>query len=190
MRDRDEIEDQIHRLEGEILEKKGHLSELRRQLPLKKVRDYELKTSEGQTILLSEIFGSHRDLVMVQNMGSFCPYCTLWADGFQGSLKAISERATFCLLSPEEPIKLKAFAESRGWEFPVYSCYGSMLKKDLGFETADGQQIPGVVTFHKDLAGDLFLAHSAPFGPFDDFSSVWHFFDLLKEGVGNWQPHI
>jgi len=28
----------------------------------------------------------------------------------------------------------------------------------------------------------------APFSPGDDFCNVWHFFDLMPEGPGAWQP--
>jgi hypothetical protein len=30
----------------------------------------------------------------------------------------------------------------------------------------------------------------AEFGPGDDFCAVWHFFDLLPEGVDGWEPRF
>ena len=41
------------------------------------VSDYEFNTPEG-TVRLSELFGHHEDLMVVHNMGSPCPSCTLW----------------------------------------------------------------------------------------------------------------
>jgi DNA-binding transcriptional ArsR family regulator len=34
------------------------------------------------------------------------------------------------------------------------------------------------------------LAHSASFSPGDDFCTVWHLFDLLPGGAGDWFPKI
>jgi len=32
------------------------------------------------------------------------------------------------------------------------------------------------------------LIAATAFSPGDDFCSLWHFFDLLPEGTGDWQP--
>jgi hypothetical protein len=56
----------------------------------------------------------------------------------------------------------------------------------MGFMDGDNPQ-PGVSTFRK-TGRKITRVASAPFGPFDPFCAVWHFFALLAGGVGNWQP--
>ena len=55
--------------------------ELRRQTPPETVPDYELRGTDG-VVRLSEMFGAKSDLILIHNMGAGCPYCTMWADGF------------------------------------------------------------------------------------------------------------
>jgi predicted dithiol-disulfide oxidoreductase (DUF899 family) len=47
------------------------------------VADYEFQTLTGP-VRLSGLFGHHRDLMVVHNVGASCAYCTLWGDGFNG----------------------------------------------------------------------------------------------------------
>jgi hypothetical protein len=45
--------------------------------------------------------------------------------------------------------------------------------------------MPGVSVFRRE--GDSILRVSdTSFSPGDDFCSLWHFFDLLPGGVGDW----
>ena len=77
-------EETIQNLETELLEKSRQLAELKRKAEKVKVQDYELTNETGATVKLSSLFGDKRDLIVVHNMGKSCPYCTLWADGFNG----------------------------------------------------------------------------------------------------------
>src|SRR6516164_9513796 len=54
-------------------------------------------------------------------MGASCPYCTLWADGFNGLLPHIENRAAFVVASPDDPQAQEKFKASRGWRFPMVS---------------------------------------------------------------------
>ena len=56
------------------------MADLRRRMPPEPVKDYELKGPEG-SVRLSEMFADKTDLILIHNMGSECPYCTMWADG-------------------------------------------------------------------------------------------------------------
>ena len=47
------------------------------------VADYPLATLQG-TMRLSELFAGKADLILIHNMGTICPNCTLWADGLNG----------------------------------------------------------------------------------------------------------
>ena len=50
------------------------------------VEDYELIGWGNKKVRLSSLFGEKDELILVHNMGRGCPYCTMWADGFNGVL--------------------------------------------------------------------------------------------------------
>ena len=175
----------IRRLEDRLVREHQNLAALKRRLPRTAVEDYALAGPRGP-VRLSALFGGKRDLVVVHNMGRSCPYCTLWADGFNGLLPHLADRAAFAVVSPDLPAAQRKFARSRGWRFPMYSGHGSAFTADMGFMDGDDPQ-PGVSTFRL-VRGKVFRVASAPFGPFDPFCSAWHFFALLADGVDGWGP--
>jgi predicted dithiol-disulfide oxidoreductase (DUF899 family) len=179
---------EIEILQTQIEELKKKLSEARRKVEPEKVRDYDLKTADGKPIKLSVLFNGKPDLLVIHNMGKRCPYCTLWADGFNGFTDHLLSRAGFALASPDEPSVLKQFAASRGWRYPVVSTHGSTFTKDLGFEPEPRTYWPGVSAFHMDEDGTINRTGRASFGPGDDFCAVWHLFDLLENGANGWEP--
>jgi len=161
-----------------ILSKMGTIDEL---------NDYELVDWNGNPIKLSAMFGNKNDLILVHNMGKSCSYCTLWADGYNGTQYFIEKTASFAVVSPDPPDVQKEFALSRGWKFKMYSGIGSTLIKDMGFETEKGEYWPGVSVFHKDENGKITRVAKDYFGPGDFYCSVFHFLDLIpkngKEGA-------
>src|SRR6266498_3060454 len=76
------------------------------------VKEYEFRRAGG-TVKLSELFGHQDTLIVVHNMGASCPYCTLWADGFNGLLPHIENRAAFAVASPDDPQAQEKFKASR-----------------------------------------------------------------------------
>ena len=179
-------------LEREIHEKQAELARLRREAPPMPLEDYTLRGPAGARVRLSEVFGEHRDLIVIHNMGSSCPYCTLWADGFNGIVSHLENRAAFVLVSPDSPVTQAAFAEQRGWKFRMLSNGDSGFTEDMGFlrEGSDGKMrpAPGVSTFRKDDDGSLTRIAHADFGPGDPFCGAWHVFSLLDGGAGEWAP--
>jgi len=148
------------------------------------VADYEFQASDG-TVKLSRLFGKHLDLMLVHNMGSSCPNCTLWADGYNGLHQHVMTRTGFVVSSPDAPAIQRRFAESRGWVFPMVSHIGTSFAEDMGYRSPRGW-LPGISVFRRD--GDKILRVSdAPWSPGDDFCTLWHFFDLLPGGAGDWQ---
>ena len=119
-------------------------------------------------------------------MGASCPYCTLWADGFNGVFDHLSSRAAFVLSSPDTPEQQQKFAASRGWRFPMVSYQDTTFAEDMGYRP-NGRAMPGVSVF-KRQAGKIVRVADTSFSPGDDFCSVWHFFDLIPEGAAGWQP--
>jgi predicted dithiol-disulfide oxidoreductase (DUF899 family) len=178
-----------------IAEYRRRIADLRAQLRAaqaeiepEEVKDYEFKRAGDGSIKLSSLFGGKDTLLVIHNMGSSCPYCTLWADGFNGVFEHLRNRAAFVLSSPDAPEKQQSFAASRGWRFPMVSCGGTTFPQDMGYWD-DGHPVPGVSVFKRDGARMLRVSDTS-FSPGDDFCSVWHFFDLIPEGAAGWQPRF
>lgn len=126
--------------------------------------------------------------MVVHNMGKSCPYCTLWADGFNGVVDHLGNRAPFVVVSPDDPKTQADFRKSRGWKFEMLSAAQSDFTRDMGFAAEDGSPWPGVSTFRKDADGKIYRTAKTWFGPGDDFCAVWHLLELLPEGVDGWEP--
>lgn len=149
------------------------------------VVDYSLAGVEGP-VKLSALFGAKKDLFVIHNMGASCPYCTLWADGFNGLYDHVADRAAFVVCSPDAPAAQKKFAAGRGWRFPMVSHQGTTFAADMGYRSKHGW-MPGVSAFKREK-GKILRVSDAPLHPHDDFCALWHIFDLLPEGKGDWEP--
>ncbi|QHE52710.1 DUF899 family protein [Pontibacillus sp. HMF3514] len=179
-----EVQEQIHALELELLEKKKELAALRKSLPERSVENYEFVRTTGEEVTLLELFGNKDELIVIHNMGKGCSYCTLWADGFNGVDHHLKQKAEFVVSSPDSPVVQEDFAASRKWQFPMVSVSESTFAEDMGFKK-DGHYHPGVSTFRKDEKGQIYLHAQAPLGPGDDYCVTWHLFDLLPSGTDN-----
>ncbi|MGD9789597.1 MAG: DUF899 family protein [Phycisphaerales bacterium] len=179
--------DEIRQLEDQIGELKSKLAAARREAPAENVKNYSFKAAgTGSQVTLLDLFGAKNELIVVHNMGHSCVYCTLWADGFTGMFRHLSDRAGFVLSSPDDPARAAQFAADRGWPFPVVSTTGSSFARDMGFEN-EGKPMPGVSTFRR--TGDqITRTGSTSFGPGDDFCAVWPLLELLGVGTEDWKP--
>ncbi len=193
MSERDDIERKLTAALRDLAEARERVLALRRQMTGEPVQDYALSNWEGG-VRLSELFGEKSDLILVHNMGTGCPYCTMWADGFNGVLPHLESRAAFAVVSPDDPAVQQAFARQRGWRFRMYSAAGTGLFADLGFASPEehfgSAAMPGVSVLRKDADGSITRISRDEFGPGDPYCGVWHFFDLLHDGPGDWQPQF
>jgi len=178
---------QIEEKEAQVAKLRGEIVELKRQCSMP-VTDYTLQDHDGNAVKLSEAFGDRDQLFLIHNMGFRCPYCTMWADGFQGLYKYMQRRAGFVLVSNDEPEKQKRGAAQRGWTFPMLSSKDTSLFTDLGFETEKDGVWPGVSTLRKNADGSIERTASDYFGPGDFYNSAWHFFELLAPGTEEIEP--
>ncbi|MDH3660041.1 MAG: peroxiredoxin family protein, partial [Alphaproteobacteria bacterium] len=119
-------------------------------------------------------------MLLIHNMGFDCPYCTMWADGFNAVYDHVAAKAAFVLSSPDPIDRQRSEASARGWRFPMVSTKGTTLAKDLGFER-DGKPLPGVSALIKAPDGTLRRHNMASFGPGDRFCPVWNLVDLLPK---------
>lgn len=144
-------------------------------------KDYTFQNNQR----LSALFGKKNDLILIHNMGKSCPYCTMWADGFNGLLPHLQNRASFVVSSPDDPQTQKEFANARGWKFQMVSTMGTTFAKDMGFEK-DGMPQPGVSVFYKE-GSKIIRTGKDSFGPGDVYCPTFPLFDMLKDGTGDWQ---
>ena len=154
------------------------------------VEDYELIGWGNKRVRLSSLFGEKDELILIHNMGRGCPYCTMWADGFNGVLPHLEDRAAFAVVSPDPPSVQQKFATGRGWRFQMFSSKGTPFSTDMGYEKRNGMKVPGVSVFKRDKNGKIFRISKDVFGPGDDYNVVWHFFDLLPGGSKGWEPQF
>ncbi len=168
----------------QIAELRRKMREAQAAIEPEEVEDYTFQRAGG-VVKLSQLFGDKDTLFVIHNMGQGCSFCTLWADGFNGVYEHLASRAAFVVASPDAPDKQKAFAESRGWRFPMVSVAGTRFAQDMGYWN-DGPS-PGVSVFKRQNGKVLRVADTS-FSPGDDFCTVWHFFGLIPEGAAGWRP--
>lgn len=175
----EDLNKQLESLRQEIVK-------VRRAAEPQEMKDYSFTRSTGQTASWSDLFGKKDDLIVIHNMGRTCPYCTLWADGFNGVYDHLASRAAFAVATPDKPEAQSEFAESRGWRFPMISYRGTSLAEDTGYGGGDGYY-PGVSVFQKQN-GKVLRVSDTSFEPGDLYCGVWHLFDLIPQGPAGWQP--
>ena len=177
--------EKLARYRKEIAELRSKMRKLQQSVEPEEASDHEFSTTDGR-VRLSDLFGDKEYLFVIHNMGVGCRYCTLWADGFNGILPHLENRAAFVVTSPDEPAAQQRFRTARGWQFRIVSHRDTSFARDMGFHS-DGGWLPGVSVFRKS-GQRICRVSDTGFQPGDDFCAIWHFFDLLPEGVNGWQP--
>jgi predicted dithiol-disulfide oxidoreductase (DUF899 family) len=168
------------------------MADLERQLGGQDLQDHELSRNDGSRVRLSEMFGEHKQMVLVHNMGFACTYCTLWAEGFNGYFRHIESgqygnKAKFLLVSNDRPDQQLAGAAQRGWNFDMLSCRDTGLSAELGYQTEHEGQVhyhPGMVIVEKLDNGTLRRHLQTSFGPGDSFMGLFHMFARLPQLEG------
>ena len=186
----EETKQKLGELYQQLMDVRNSMLELQTGIEPEPIEDYELETLDGPC-RVSSFFGELDTLFLVHNMGSHCAYCTLWADGFNGVIAHLQDRAGFLLTSPESPEKQQEFAKSRGWRFPMASVGNSTLAADLGYHLGEGEFLPGVTVLKKLDDGSVAKVADTPFGPGDPYCAVFNLFDLIPGGSSvDWQPKL
>src|SRR6185312_8327527 len=107
-----ETSQRLAQYRAEIAGLRKKMRPLQQEIEPQEVPDYDFSTGAG-TARLSELFGDKDSLFVVHNMGAGCPYCTLWADGFNGVLPHLENRAAFVVTSPDAPATQEKFKAGR-----------------------------------------------------------------------------
>jgi predicted dithiol-disulfide oxidoreductase (DUF899 family) len=140
---------------------------------------------------LSQLFWDRDELILIHNMGAACPMCALWADGFNGYVAHLADRAAFVVSTPDSPAQQRTFAAKRGWRFPMVSWSGTDFAQALGFaaRTEKGlDPMPGISVFQRRADGRILRVAKATICPSDEFNAAWNLMDLLPGGRGEWFP--
>jgi predicted dithiol-disulfide oxidoreductase (DUF899 family) len=107
----------------------------------------------------------------------------------------VTQRTNFALSARADLAKVRAYARGRGWNhLRLLSSAKNSFTRDFGMEK-DGDQLPGISVFHRDADGTVrhFYTAGAIMGEgqyrgLDLLSPVWHLYDLLPEGRGDFMP--
>lgn len=129
------LDSEIFRQEACVREELQKLFRLRRQRQVTEVKNYELQVLTG-SVSLAELFDEKKELVVVHNAGMNCSDSTLWADGLNGVVKHVEDRAAFVLINNDKPEDQYVFSKKRGWTFKIASARGTTLSDELGFYDA------------------------------------------------------
>lgn len=178
--------EQIGGLRQEVAKLRAEMRKIQAAVEPEEVADYVFAGAAGP-VRLSELFGDKDTLYVVHNMGTDCPFCTMWADGLNGLYGYLTFRAALAVVSPDPPEAQAATAARRGWRFAMASHTGTSFDKDMGYGP-DEPRWPGVSVFRR-RDGKILRVSDAEFGPGDDFCPVWHLLDLLPEGAEGFEVH-
>lgn len=170
----------------QITEIHAAMRRVQAEIEPQEVRDYSFCAPQGD-VTLAALFGDKDDLFVIHNMGASCPYCTLWADGYNGAYQHLASRAAFVLSTPDDVEVQMRLAQSRGWRFPMVSHARSPFAADMGYRTPTGTLLPGVSVFQRRKTG-IFRVSDTQFNHEDEFCPAWRLFDMLPEGANGWQP--
>jgi predicted dithiol-disulfide oxidoreductase (DUF899 family) len=186
---------------------------LRRKLPLDNgIRDYVLhegpadlsQTGPFTEVRLSELFADPaKPLVVYQYMFGGaqkrpCHMCTMWVDGFNGVAHHLRSNMNFAIVAQANIGDLREWARNRNWHgLRLVSSEGSDLKTDLSFQSAAGEQWPGLSVFMRSEDGSVkhfysvcaLMTEKINRG-IDLLSPVWNLLDLTPAGRGVWEPKI
>lgn len=201
-----ELRDELQAAEIALRDQRERVAELRRKLPRDQTIDdqpfEEIRDGQRRAVRLSELFADPgQPLILMHFMFGKaqtdpCPMCTMWADGYNGVVPHLRQRANFAVLVAGDAAAFGDYARGRGWNhLHIVSAAQSDLKRRLGFEMEDGAQLPGVSVFELGADGRPVHCYSqcAMLGPnegrgMDLLSPVWNFFDLTPSGRGDFMP--
>ena len=200
------LRDELQAAEIALRDQRERVAELRRKLPRDHLVDdaefEELRDGQRIGVRLSDLFEDPgKPLILMHFMfgkaqAEPCPMCTMWADGYNGVVDHLQQRANFGVLVAGDVALFGDYARQRGWgQLRLVGAAASDLKRRLGFEMENGAQLPGVSVFELGPDGPLHTySQCAILGEnqgrgMDLLSPVWNFFDLTSAGRGDFMPN-
>ncbi|MEM7543201.1 MAG: DUF899 family protein [Pseudomonadota bacterium] len=192
--------------EKALLKQSDAVAGARREMPwLALDRDYEFESASG-TVLLSELFGEHLQLIVQHVMfhpdwDQGCPICSFWADGFNPMIAHLNQRGVaFAAVSRAPLEKLQAYQQKMGWTFTWVSAANNSFNYDFHVSATDAEkaagemeynyrpvpiyseELHGTSVFTKDDDGDLFHTYSTYARGVEPFNAAYGLLDLVPNG--------
>jgi len=194
-----EAREELRLAERTLTDLREAIAGLRRALPRgPAVQDYEFEDARGGAVRLSQLFSDDKSELVIYHLmywvddDEFCPMCSLWIDGWDGIAHHVEQRANVAVATCAPVEKLRAWAERRGWRrLRLLSDRGPSFAHDTGAEDEDGRPDSTVLVFSKDGSEIRHVYTGHPFMDgkqrnIDLLCPVWHIFDLLPSGRGDW----
>ena len=178
-------DERIREIEASMFALMTELNSLRRENAGSEVPDYEFETLEG-SVKLSQLFAGKDKLLLIHNMGQGCRYCTLWADGINPFVEHLENALSVVLVSKDDPVTQRRFANSRGWRFRTASHGGGTYLQEQSVD-GKGGNTPGAVSYEM-AEGKITRKNSCYFGPGDIYCSQWSLLGLAGLGEEEWTP--
>jgi predicted dithiol-disulfide oxidoreductase (DUF899 family) len=201
--------------EKELTRLRDRLSQRRRDLPWEAVdKEYVFEGPHGPQTL-ADLFDGRSQLVVYHAMfdpataspqtpwttDAACPYCSFWADNFNGSVVHLNHRdVTLVAVSRAPYAAIAAYRQRMGWTFPWFSSGQSDFNVDYGVSFTAQQlaekkaeynytiqdphrtEHPGVSVFFKDDAARIFHTYSTYARGLDMLNVAYHYLDLVPKG--------
>jgi len=208
-----ESRDALLKAEIELRRQTEAVAALRRKLPLggEVPEDYvfeELVNGNVKSVRLSELFAPGKDTLMVYSymygpqMKQPCPMCTSLIDGYDATIRNLSQRVNFAVVARSPIDRIRRFADERGWkDVRLLSSAGNDYNRDYHGEDENGGQMPvmNVFTrregkvFHTYATELLFVKPEPGEDPrhADMVWPLWNLLDMTPEGRGkDWYPKL
>src|SRR5215813_10741506 len=131
---------------------------LRRRLPLggELKEDYLFKASAGGAVRLSQLFENGKNSLLVYSfmfsprMKEACPMCTSLIDGYDATVRNLTQRANFAVVAHSPIERLQAFARERGWrDVRLLSAEANTYMNDYHSENENSDPLPVMNVFQK-----------------------------------------
>lgn len=192
--------EELRRAELALRDEIEKVAAMRRGLPAGPVAPDYTFTENGERVHLLDLFSYSKPELIVYHLmywaddDEFCPMCSMWVDGLNAAAKHIEQRANIAVASKAPAGTLAAWSKRRGWNrIRVLADDGDAFARDLGAEDEEGNPVETVAVFVKDGTSvrSTYLSHAYMFGEIryiDLLTPVWHLFDLLPSGRGEWNP--
>ena len=173
---------------------------LRRSLPPGPVVPDYTFIEDSSRVLLSELFEDGKPYLILYHLmywadeDEFCPMCSMWIDGYDALVPHITQRANFVVASRAPFDRLQDWAAHREWHrLRLLSDDGPEFARDIDAEDENGRPDSTIVVFGKEdeVVHHLYTAHPMLADRergIDLLCPVWHLFDLMPSGRGNWYP--
>jgi predicted dithiol-disulfide oxidoreductase (DUF899 family) len=160
--------------------------------------------SDMRDVRLSDLFEKPElPLLMVHFMfggaqETPCPMCSMWADSYNSTARHTRQRANIVICVEGDIETFRSWAAKREWtDIRIVSSKGSSLKNDLKMQNEKGEQSPGLSVFIRNTAGVIHHTYTCEavlaeghWNGVDLLSPVWHLFDLLPTGRGDFFPSL